>query len=116
MTTQMNGSVVPDAGDVYAGLAAEVLNRHNSGHSETDIIRSAVRDFIIQSGLVTSIEVTQEESPTQEASGRVDLRDGLTWWRGMLSLSSGSRCATSTAGRHPLLTLTRTQSDSNWRR
>ena len=89
MTTQMNGSVVPDAGDVYAGLAAEVLNRHNSGHSETDI-RSAVRDFIIQSGLVTSIEVTQEESPTQEASGRVDLVARDAFFEFKRNLYSGS--------------------------
>jgi SAM-dependent methyltransferase len=61
-----------EGADVYTPLAAEILRRHNRGGSEADI-RSAVRDFIIQSGLVTASEVTQEAAPTQAAAGRVDL-------------------------------------------
>ena len=55
-----------------AALAGEILRRHNRGDSEADI-RSAVRDFIIQTNLVAANEVSQEESPTQGAAGRVDL-------------------------------------------
>ena len=65
-TTELEGA------DVYAQLAAEILRRRNQGDSEADI-RSAVRDFIIQSGLVAASDVTQEEFPTLAASGRVDL-------------------------------------------
>ena len=72
MTTQEHEPANLEAADAYTDLAEAVLYRHNAGHSETDI-RSAARDFFIQSGLVSSGEVTQEESPTQAAAGRVDL-------------------------------------------
>ena len=72
MSTQENKPATGHGGDVYAEPAGEVLRRHTLGHSETDI-RSAARDFIIQSGLAASAEITQEESPTEEASGWVDL-------------------------------------------
>ena len=78
-----------DAADVYAGLMAEVLRRHNEGHSETDI-RSAVRDFIIQGGLVAASEVTQEESPTPGVAGRVDLVARDAFFEFKRNLYSGS--------------------------
>ena len=61
-----------DVGDAYAGLMAEVLRRHNQGHSETDI-RSAVRDFMLGADLARPAEINQEESPTDGAAGRVDM-------------------------------------------
>ncbi len=78
--------------DVYAPLAAEILRRHNRGDSEADI-RSAVRDFIIQSGLVTASEVTQEESPTQAAAGRVDLVARDAFFEFKRNLYSGAQIA-----------------------
>ena len=81
-----------DGVDVYAPLAAEILRRHNRGASEADI-RSAVRDFIIQSGLVTASEVTQEESPTQAAAGRVDLVVRDAFFEFKRNLYSGAQIA-----------------------
>ncbi len=72
MTSQEHKPAVTGSGDVYAEPAGEILRRHTLGHSETDI-RSAARDFIIESGLAAAAEITQEESPTEDASGRVDL-------------------------------------------
>ena len=66
----------PDIEAICDDLGAEILRRHEGhpqgGSSETDI-RTAVWNFIVQSELVTASEVTQEESPAQGASGRVDL-------------------------------------------
>ena len=81
-----------DGVDVYAPLAAEILRRHNQGDSEADI-RSAVRDFIIQTGLVTASEVTQEESPTEAASGRVDLVARDAFFEFKRNLYSGAQIA-----------------------
>ena len=67
MDSREHQNTGPKSVDIYAPLAAEILRRHHQGDSEADI-RSAVRDFIIQSGLVTAGEVTQEESPTQAAA------------------------------------------------
>ena len=61
-----------DTADVYADPMAEVLRRHDQGHSETDI-RSAVRDFILNTALARPAEVNQEESPADHAAGRVDM-------------------------------------------
>ena len=72
MSTQEHRQNTADNGDVYAEPAGEILRRHTLGHSETDI-RSAAWHFIVQSGLAAAAEITQEESPTEEASGRVDL-------------------------------------------
>ena len=72
MSTQERKPNTAGSGDVYAEPAGEILRRHTLGHSETDI-RSAARDFIIESGLAAAAEITQEESPTEDASGRVDL-------------------------------------------
>ena len=60
------------ADDEYTILFAEVLRRHNQGHSETDV-RSAVRDFILGAELARPAEINQEESPTDGAAGRVDM-------------------------------------------
>ncbi|MCZ0954594.1 MAG: hypothetical protein OXJ56_18645, partial [Rhodospirillaceae bacterium] len=68
------------------------MRRHNQGDSEADI-RSAVRDFIIQSGLVTASEVTQEESPTHAAAGRVDLVARDAFFEFKRNLYSGAQIA-----------------------
>ena len=92
MISRENNSTEPEGADVYAPLAAEILRRHNQGDSEADI-RSAVRDFIIQSGLVTASEVTQEESPTEAASGRVDLVARDAFFEFKRNLYSGAQIA-----------------------
>ena len=92
MISRENNSTGPEGVDVYAPLAAEILRRHNQGDSEADI-RSAVRDFIIQSGLVTASEVTQEESPTEAASGRVDLVARDAFFEFKRNLYSGAQIA-----------------------
>ena len=53
--------------------AQPILDRHESAASEADI-RSAVRDFLIQTGLAPESEIQQEEAPAPGESGRVDLR------------------------------------------
>ncbi len=75
--------------DVYAELAEAALYRHNAGHSETDI-RSAAWNFFTQSGLVSPGEITQEESPTQAAAGRVDLVARDAFFEFKRNLYSGS--------------------------
>jgi len=92
MISRENNTTEPEGVDVYAPLAAEILRRHNQGDSEADI-RSAVRDFIIQSGLVTASEVTQEESPTEAASGRVDLVARDAFFEFKRNLYSGAQIA-----------------------
>ena len=82
-TTELEGV------DVYAPLAAEILRRHNRGDSEADI-RSSVRDFIIQTNLVAANEVSQEESPTEGAAGRVDLAARDAFFEFKRNLYSGS--------------------------
>ena len=42
--------------------AQPILDRHESGASEADI-RSVVRDFLIQTGLVPESEIQQEALP-----------------------------------------------------
>lgn len=53
--------------------ARPILDRHESAASEADI-RSAVRDYLIQTGLAPESEIQQEEAPAPGESGRVDLR------------------------------------------
>ena len=53
--------------------ARPILERHESAASEADI-RSAVRDFLIRTGLAPESEIQQEEAPAPGESGRVDLR------------------------------------------
>ena len=92
MVSQEHNTTEPEGADVYAPLAAEILRRHNQGDTEADI-RSAVRDFIIQSGLVAAGEVTQEESPTQAATGRVDLVARDAFFEFKRNLYSGAQIA-----------------------
>ncbi len=92
LPSQEHETTEPEGVDVYAPLAAEILRRHKQGASEADI-RSAVRDFIIQSGLVTAGEVTQEESPTQAAAGRVDLVARDAFFEFKRNLYSGAQIA-----------------------
>ena len=75
--------------DEYAVLFAEVLRRHNQGHSETDI-RSAVRDFILGAELARPAEVNQEESPTEGALTSVDMVVRETFIEFKRNLFSGS--------------------------
>lgn len=77
------------AGDEYAEPFAEVLRRHNQGHSETDV-RSAVRDFILGADLARPAEINQEESPTDGAAGRVDMVVRETFIEFKRNLYSGS--------------------------
>ena len=77
------------AADEYAAPFAEVLRRHNQGHSETDV-RSAVRDFILGTDLARPAEINQEESPTDGAAGRVDMVVRETFIEFKRNLYSGS--------------------------
>ena len=45
----------------YAQAAAEILRRHDSGEPEANIT-SAVRDFLIVTGLVRADEIVEENS------------------------------------------------------
>ena len=57
----------------YAGAAAEILRRHDSNEPEANIT-SAVRDFLILTGLARSEEITEENPPSPDGSRRaVDL-------------------------------------------
>ena len=89
MTAQEHKPAAPEGADAYAALAGEILRRHNRGDSEADI-RSAVRDFIIQTNLVAANEVSQEESPTEGAAGRVDLVARDAFFEFKRNLYSGS--------------------------
>ncbi len=54
--------------------AAPILERHNkAGVSEAEI-GAAIRDFLINTGLVDANEVEMEQAPAEGSSGRVDLR------------------------------------------
>ena len=92
MNSQEHKTTELEGVDVYVPLAAEILHRHNRGDSEADV-RSAVRDFIIQSGLVAASEVTQEESPTEAAAGRVDLVARDAFFEFKRNLYSGAQIA-----------------------
>ena len=54
--------------------AAPILERHNKvGVSEAEI-GAAIRDFLINTGLVDTHEVEMERKPSESSAGRVDLR------------------------------------------
>ena len=89
MVTQGHKPANLEPVDVHAELAEAVLYRHNAGHSETDI-RSAAWHFFTRSGLVSPGEITQEESPTQAAAGRVDLVARGAFFEFKRNLYSGS--------------------------
>ena len=56
----------------YAQAAAEILRRHDSGEPEANIT-SAVRDFLILTGLVRADEIVEENPPAQGSRRAVDL-------------------------------------------
>ena len=56
----------------YAQAAAEILRRHDAGEPEANIT-SAVRDFLILTGLVQADEIVEENPPAQGSRRAVDL-------------------------------------------
>ena len=92
MAAQTRESDTHEYADLYTELAAGILRRHDGGASEADV-RSTVRDFIIQSGLVIASEVNQEESPTHAAVGRVDLAARDAFFEFKRNLYGGAQIA-----------------------
>ena len=56
----------------YAEAAAEILRRHDNAEPEANIT-SAVRDFLIATGLVRPSEIVEENPPAQGSRRAVDL-------------------------------------------
>ena len=56
----------------YAEAAAEILRRHDNGEPEANIT-SAVRDFLILTGLARGEEMVEENPPAQGSRRAVDL-------------------------------------------
>ena len=56
----------------YRNAAAEILRRYNNGEPEANIT-SAVRDFLIVTGLVRSEEMVEENPPADASRRAVDL-------------------------------------------
>ena len=56
----------------YAQAAAEILRRHDNGEPEANIT-SAVRDFLIVTGLVKADEIVEENPPAHGSRRAVDL-------------------------------------------
>ena len=56
----------------YAQAAAEILRRYDNGEPEANIT-SAVRDFLILTGLVRGDEIVEENPPAQGSRRAVDL-------------------------------------------
>ena len=62
-----------DIGDPgYRGAAAEILRRHDGFQPEANIT-SAVRDFLILTGLARSEEIIEEDPPSETSRRAVDL-------------------------------------------
>ena len=59
-------------GPEYAASAAEILRRHDNGEAEANIT-SAVRDFLILTGLVKGDEINEENPPSDASRRAVDL-------------------------------------------
>ena len=57
----------------FSDLAADILRRHDNREPEANIT-SAVRDFLINSGLVRGEDVHEENPPSQGSRQAVDLR------------------------------------------
>ena len=53
-------------------IAAELLRRHGDLQEEANIT-SAIRDFLLRTGLVESSEIREEISPAEGSSNSVDL-------------------------------------------
>ena len=56
----------------YPILASNILGRHNRGEAEANIT-SSIRDFLIQTGLVNSNEIVEENPPSETSRTAVDL-------------------------------------------
>ena len=56
----------------FAAAAAEILQRHNNGEPEANIT-SAVRGFLIATGLASPSEIAEENPPAQGSRSAVDL-------------------------------------------
>ena len=56
----------------YAESAAEILRRHNNGEAEANIT-TAVRNFLVLTGLVNHSDVKEENPPAQGSRSAVDL-------------------------------------------
>ena len=56
----------------YPEAAATILNRHDAGRPEAEIT-SAVRDFLILTGLAKSAEIKEENPPAGQSRSAVDL-------------------------------------------
>ena len=63
---------IDDNDPKHAQAAAEILRRHNSGEAEANIT-TAVRDFLIVTGLVKADEMVEENPPAQGSRRAVDL-------------------------------------------
>ena len=59
-------------GPEYAASAVEILRRHDNGEAEANIT-SAVRDFLILTGLVKGDEINEENPPSDASRRAVDL-------------------------------------------
>ena len=59
-------------GPKYESSAAEMLRRHDNGETEANIT-SAVRDFLIVTGLAAADEIVEENPPAQGSRRAVDL-------------------------------------------
>ncbi len=57
----------------FSDLAADILRRHDNREPEANIT-SAVRDFLINSGLVRGEDIHEENPPSQSSRQAVDLR------------------------------------------
>ena len=56
----------------YDGLAREILRRHEQAEAEANIT-SAVRDFLIGTGLARADQIVEENPPAQASRRAVDL-------------------------------------------
>ena len=63
---------IDDNDPKHAQAAAEILRRHNRGEAEANIT-TAVRDFLIVTGLVKADEMVEENPPAQGSRRAVDL-------------------------------------------
>ena len=57
----------------FSALAADILRRHDNREAEANIT-SAVRDFLINTGLVRAADVQEENPPAQGSRQAVDLK------------------------------------------
>ena len=73
-TTSPAPSYLDQHNDIAAEYCGKLLDRHNGGHSESDI-RIAWRDFVLRTGIVgDESAITTETPPGEGVVRRVDLR------------------------------------------